>query len=134
MINKNNLPNQTQFTIEDPILSGRPHLPEEEKKPVEPEVKVVDLVKNRRKIIVVGVICLAFLIIGVYLLLNVGGQQPATKTTVPEPTPTITPVPPDLSLREQIDVLSGKVSQFEKPSRNLVFPPVQTNIRIAEPK
>ncbi|MBU0978398.1 hypothetical protein KKF92_01060 [Patescibacteria group bacterium] len=131
---KNYSNNQTQFGIEEPILDGQTRMPKAEKVVVGPIDTVQIALVKKRQLLIIGATGLVLVVIGVLVLIgmNLGSGQVIPQISDQSPTPT--PEVVDLSLREQIDLLTNQVEQFEKPSRSLVFPSVETDIRINELK
>jgi len=125
---------QTQFSIEEPILDGQAKMPEEEKKVEPDQLDKQAALKKKRLYFILAAVGSGLIIVGIIVLFGMSLSSTPQITQAPSPTPTPVVVEPDLGLREQIDVLVDEVNQYEKPSRSLVFPSVEADIRVPEPR
>ena len=123
--------NQTQFASEEPLMDGQIRMPNEEHKEVDPQVLAF---KTRRRVVIMAVSGFLLIVLGLYFVVKMSSKQTPNVGPLMEISPTPSSPEVELSLREQIDLLSNSVGQLERPSRGLAYPPVEVNIGVKELK
>lgn len=130
MIGKKTKDNQTQFAEQLPVISPEQELPIDDEEAA--AAASLAQAKRRKKMTMVGLGLVAVAIV-LFWLASRPPQSPLAPTISISPTPSISPEF-ELSLRQKIDRLQQSVENFNRPSQQLVFPPVEPKIRVDEAK
>lgn len=121
--------NQTQFSLEEPFLE-RSQMPEPEVDLIldEMDEKLKAQAQKRKRMLIISLAVFIILIGFIWLLASFPKVPGGNVIDEDLLSPTITPK--ELSLRQEIDLLVDQVDRSNRPSQSLVFPPVESEIRI----